>query len=232
MICIFWSYWIWITFWLIHNFQRLFQLLLPMNPETQIQWEQHSWQMHNHQLISMKMDFQLSLFLILNIIQKAFLQISVANEGMNNSSNSEHLLNAYDSIFATHDGKSFLFNWCQKQCVIDGIPLKGLEHSLKGPDSIDVTDDGIDKYLIELQFSKAHLSIVFNVDGRWYIWKRRTVWKTMFFDYCRKCFFLPIVSIDNVIDTCLRFTQFENAFVSIALTDDGIITRTKLCAIK
>lgn len=30
------------------------------------------------------------------------------------------------------------------------------------PDSIYVTDDGIDMYLIELQFSNAHLSIVFN----------------------------------------------------------------------
>lgn len=33
------------------------------------------------------------------------------------------------------------------------------------PDSIYVTDDGIDMYLIELPFSNAHLSIVFNGDG-------------------------------------------------------------------
>lgn len=43
---------------------------------------------------------------------------------------------------------------------IDGISSR-LEHSLKAPDSIDVTDDGIDMYLIECH----HLSIVFNVDG-------------------------------------------------------------------
>ena len=36
---------------------------------------------------------------------------------------------------------------------------------LKALDSIDVTDDGIDIYLIDLQFSNAQLSIVFNDDG-------------------------------------------------------------------
>lgn len=83
---------------------------------------------------------------------KEFLQISVTDEGINNSTISVQLLNAYGPILVTHDGiTTFLNSVLQK--VLSSIDVKyggneeissRHEQLLKALDSIDVTDDGID----------------------------------------------------------------------------------------